>query len=151
MKIKLINSNAGPAVIPSFATPGSAAVDLCSNENCDIYPGGSALIDTGIAMAIPQGVAGLICSRSGLAAKNQIIVLNAPGVIDSDYRGEIKVILYNAGTEKFSVTAGMRIAQMMFVPLFQFLPANPTAPTFEVVDSLDETARGDGGFGSTGL
>lgn len=151
MKIKLTDPNAGPVTLPSFATPGSAAVDLCSNENCIIYPNGSAIISTGIAMAIPKGVAGLICSRSGLAAKNQVLVLNAPGVIDSDYRGEIKVILHNLGQSEFVVTPGMRIAQMMFVPLFQFIPQDTGVGIFEIVDSLDDTVRGEGGFGSTGV
>lgn len=112
-------------------------------EAAMIAPGAVALIPTGLTMALPQGYEAQIRSRSGLAAKHAVVVLNSPGTIDSDYRGEIKIILINHGTTPFEIKRGDRIAQMIVAPVVQ---AN-----FVLVDSLDETERGTGGFGSTGV
>ena len=117
------------------AVPDNAPVTLKS--------GARALVPTGLAMAIPPGFEAQIRPRSGLALKNGIGLVNAPGTIDSDYRGEIKIILINLGDEDFEITRGMRIAQMVIAPVLQVL--------VQPVTSLDETARGSGGFGSTGV
>ena len=128
--------------IPAYATPGSSGVDLCSTMYCMIKPGEQALIPTGIKLAIPEGYEGQIRPRSGLALDKKITIPNSPGTIDSDYRGEILVLLKNEGEDPFTLRFGDRIAQMVFVPVVQ---AN-----FEEVKGLDETKRGSGGFGSTG-
>ena len=132
---------------PIYGTAGSAGADLKSSESVVVRAGQSKLVKTGIKLAIPEGVVGLIHPRSGLALKSGITVLNTPGTIDSDYRGEIGVILYNTSDEDFYVSVGDRIAQIVFQ---RFLPA-----TFEYggvdVPKDDETERGDGGFGSTGV
>ena len=143
MNVQIVNKSAYPA--PEYATEGAAGVDLKANisEPLILKPLERALIPTGIYMAIPRGYEGQVRPRSGLAAKKGITVLNTPGTIDSDYRGEIKVILVNLSAEPFTVEPGERIAQMVFARCEQ--------ASFEVVNSLDETARGEGGFGSTGL
>lgn len=127
------------------ATIGSAGVDLFAaidESICLNNMGARALIPTGIAIELPVGYEAQIRPRSGLAAKEGITVLNTPGTIDSDYRGEIKIILINLSTKKFFVERGMRIAQMIVKPVL--------LPVIEYVDVLDETDRGEGGFGSTG-
>ena len=129
--------------IPEYATPGSAGVDLCSIKYCIIKPGELAMIPTGIRLEIPEGYEGQIRPRSGLALNNRIIIPNAPGTIDSDYRGEIMIMLLNMGEDPFSLSFGDRIAQLVFVPVAR---AN-----FEPVKELGETKRGSGGFGSTGI
>lgn len=129
--------------IPKYATPGSAGVDLCSMKYCIIKPGELAMIPTGIRLAIPEGYEGQIRPRSGLALNHRIVIPNTPGTIDSDYRGEIMIMLLNMGEEPFSLSFGDRIAQMVFVPVAH---AN-----FEPVKVLEETKRGSGGFGSTGI
>ena len=129
--------------IPEYATPGSAGVDLCSMKYCILKPGELALIPTGIRLAIPEGYEGQIRPRSGLALNHRVIIPNTPGTIDSDYRGEIMVMLLNMGTDPFSLSFGDRIAQLVFVPVAH---AN-----FEPVKELDQTKRGTGGFGSTGM
>ena len=128
--------------IPAYATPGSAGVDLCSTMYCMIKPGEQALIPTGIKLAIPEGYEAQIRPRSGLALNKKITIPNSPGTIDSDYRGEIRVLLKNEGEDPFTLRFGDRIAQMVFVPVVQ--------AQFEEVKALDETKRGSGGFGSTG-
>jgi len=132
-------------LIPKYETPGSSGMDISAftKENIIIQPGQKALIPTGFALSIPKGYEIQIRPRSGLAAKNNISVLNTPGTIDSDYRGEIKVILINFGNEKFIVENGTRVAQMVMCPIIQ--------AKLEVVKDLTETTRGDGGFGSTGI
>ncbi len=132
------------AVIPAYAKPGDAGADLVSVTDLMIEPaGGRAAVPTGIAIALPEGYVGLVHPRSGLAAKHGVTTLNAPGTIDSGYRGEIRVILLNTDpTEPFHVTAGERVAQLV-IQRFE------TAEWGEV-DELDETDRGDGGFGHTG-
>ena len=133
---------ANTIAIPQYATPGSSGVDLCSTLYCMIKPGDMALIPTGIKLAIPEGYEGQIRPRSGLALDKKIIIPNSPGTIDSDYRGEIRVLLMNMGDDPFTITFGDRIAQLVFAPVAQ--------ATFEEVKSLEPTKRGAGGFGSTG-
>lgn len=131
--------------LPEYATAQSAAVDLqAAIENTLVLaPGKRALVETGIAIALPAGFEAQVRPRSGLAAKNGVTVLNSPGTIDADYRGEIKVILINHGDAAFEIERGMRIAQLVVAPVTQV--------AWRVVDDLDETARGAGGFGSTGM
>ena len=131
--------------LPKYETNGSSGMDLAANiENeIDLEPGKTAIIPTGLAVSIPKKFEIQIRPRSGLAAKNQISVLNTPGTIDSDYRGELKVILINLGKENFKIEKGLRIAQMVLCPVVR--------ATLKEVDILDETRRGAGGFGSTGV
>ena len=130
--------------LPSYESASAAGMDLPAAVTADIplQPGAQNLIATGLAIAIPDGFEAQIRPRSGLAARNGVTVLNTPGTVDADYRGEVKVILVNLGNEPFTVTRGMRIAQMVIAPVVQ--------ATMEQVDELPETARGAGGFGSTG-
>lgn len=130
---------------PVYSTSHSAGCDLSAaiTEDVTIPPGEVKIIPTGIAIALPTGFEAQIRPRSGLAAKNSITVLNTPGTIDADYRGEIKVILINLGKENFTITNGMRIAQMVI--------AKYEVGNFVLKDELDETERGSGGFGSTGI
>ena len=129
---------------PKYETPGSSGMDVAAHieDNIIINPGEKFLVSTGFSIAIPKGYEVQIRPRSGLAAKRSITVLNTPGTIDVDYRGEIKVILINLGKEKFIVKNGERIAQMVVCPVVQ---AN-----LEEVEDLPDTERGSGGFGSTG-
>ena len=127
---------------PSYATTGAAGMDLRSAEALTLKPGARALVATGIAMALPEHFEAQVRPRSGLAVKHGVTVLNSPGTIDADYRGEIKVPLINLGTEDFIIARGDRIAQMVVAPV-------TTAEIVEVVN-LDETVRGAGGFGSSG-
>ena len=130
--------------LPKYETDGSSGMDLAANikSSIKIEPGKIEIIPTGLALSIPKGFEVQIRPRSGLAAKNKITVLNSPGTIDSDYRGEIKVILINLGQETFRVEKGLRIAQMVVCPVLR-------AELEEVAD-LGKTGRGKGGFGSTG-
>ena len=130
--------------LPEYAKPGDAGIDLRATEAVTLAPaGGRALVPTGIAVAIPRGYAGFIQPRSGLAFKHGVTVLNSPGLIDSDYRGELKALLINTDpTEPFEVTRGERIAQLV-------IQAVEHVDLVEV-ESLDETERGEGGFGHTG-
>lgn len=134
------------AVVPSYATSGSAGADLsaCLDEGQVIVipPGGRALIPTGLRMQIPVGYEVQVRPRSGLAAKQGITVLNTPGTIDSDYRGEVKVILINHSADPYTVHHGDRVAQMVIAPVIQC--------EFYVTEDLDDSTRGIGGFGSTG-
>ncbi len=144
VKIKLTRG----MTLPKYATDGSAAVDLCAalceGERIVIKPGERYLVPTGIAIApSDKNVVAVIAPRSGLGIKKGICLSNGIGVIDSDYRGEIQVGLFNTGKEDFTVERGDRIAQMMFMPVY--------AASFIAADELDETERGAGGFGSTGI
>tara|TARA_B100000941_G_scaffold243178_1_gene187141 strand:+ start:1260 stop:1700 length:441 start_codon:yes stop_codon:yes gene_type:complete len=132
------------AITPSYKTDGSSGVDLSAflDKKVVIKPNRSALIPTGLQVAIPVGLEIQIRPRSGLAAKDSISVLNSPGTIDSDYRGELKIILFNHSKKDFIINNGDRIAQMVLVPILKM--------EFEEVDSLPDTARSHGGFGSTG-
>lgn len=136
--IKKIISN---AKIPDYVSSGSSGADIYSIIDTDIAPGAFSLIPTGIAVEIPEGFEAQIRPRSGIALKHGVTVLNTPGTIDADYRGEIKVIMINLGDKIFSVKKGMRIAQMVF--------AHVEHAKFEVVDELNKTKRGGGGFGHT--
>lgn len=129
---------------PSYATAGSAGCDLRAAIEASllILPGGRALVPTGIAVAIPEGYEGQVRMRSGLAHDKGLALLNAPGTIDSDYRGEIRVILANLGAEPVTLERGERIAQLIFAPVAR--------ARFERVDELPDSPRGAGGFGSTG-
>lgn len=135
--------HAGDLPMPSYETPGSAGMDIRAAENASIAPGKRGLIGSGFAFAIPEGYEVQVRPRSGLALKKGVSVLNTPGTIDSDYRGEIKVILANLGEEEFVVERGDRIAQIVVAPVQR-------GNLVEVAD-LDETDRGAGGFGSTGV
>jgi len=131
--------------LPTYETDQSAGMDLTAalEEAFDLDPGMRTLIPTGLSIALPKGFEAQIRPRSGLALKNGVTVLNTPGTVDADYRGEIKVILANLGTETFTVERGMRIAQMVI--------AKHEHIAWSVVKDLDETGRGEGGFGSTGV
>jgi len=128
--------------LPAYATEGAAGMDVLSAEDVTLAPGGRHAVATGLAFAIPFGFEIQVRPRSGLALKHGIGLPNAPGTIDSDYRGELKVILINLGTEDFAIRRGDRIAQLVLAPV--------TRASWLKVDDLDETARGEGGFGSTG-
>ncbi|WJN63908.1 deoxyuridine 5'-triphosphate nucleotidohydrolase [Erwinia phage Farigoule] len=130
------------ATLPSYESRGAAAADIRSTESAFIMPGDAAVVGTGLKPEIPEGYVALIYSRSGHGFKNDIRLANCVGVIDSDYRGEIKVKLTNDGNSSFEVQPGDRVAQMMIVPAIQ--------ATFEVQENLTSTVRGEGGFGSTG-
>ena len=143
--VKVLVKKLDPKVqLPTYKTKGSSGMDLMAfvENPIKIAPKNSALIPTGISVAIPNDVEIQIRPRSGLAAKSNISVLNTPGTIDSDYRGEIKVILFNHGNEEFIVKNEDRVAQMVLMPILKV--------DFEEVDNLPETLRGAGGFGSTG-
>ena len=130
-------------MLPLRAYPGDAGLDLASRERVEIGPGERAVVGTGLAVAIPDGHAGLVVPRSGLAARHGIGIANAPGLVDSGYRGEVQVVLVNTDrTEAFTVEPGMRIAQLVVVPV--------AAPEPVDVDALPETERGAAGFGSSG-
>lgn len=130
--------------LPHYQTDEAAGMDLYAAVEAPLTlaPGASAMVPTGLAMALPSGYEAQVRPRSGLAAKHGVTVLNTPGTIDADYRGEVKVILINHGPNTFEVTRGERIAQMLFAPV--------TRGDLSEVDDLSETARGAGGFGSTG-
>jgi dUTP pyrophosphatase len=134
----------GRDLLPVYRTEGASGMDLKADVEGEVVipPMGRALIPTGIAVAIPQGVEGQVRPRSGLAARHGVTCLNAPGTIDADYRGEIRVVLVNLGSLPFAVRRGDRIAQLVFAPVLR--------AALRVVPELDPTPRGDGGFGHTG-
>jgi dUTP pyrophosphatase len=128
--------------LPAYATSGAAGMDVVSAEDVVIAPGQRYAVATGLALAIPHGYEVQVRPRSGLALKHGITVPNTPGTIDSDYRGELKVILINHGAQDFSIARGDRVAQLVLAPVVQ--------ASWLEVEALDSTARGEGGFGSTG-
>jgi len=143
--IKVLVKKLNPkAELPKYKTEGSSGMDLMAliENPIKIKPQNSALISTGLSIAIPEDTEIQIRPRSGLAAKSSISVLNTPGTIDSDYRGELKIILFNHGKEEFTVKNNDRIAQMILMPVMK--------AEFEEVEELPKTVRGSGGFGSTG-
>lgn len=140
MKIKLINEN---AVIPTYGSEYSAGMDLYSCDEYEIAPGGMVKIHTGIAAAIPNGYFGGLYARSGIATKRGLRPANCVGVVDADYRGEVIVPLYNDSDETQVINRGERVAQLIIQPYIRV--------QFEVVDELDNTERGAGGFGHTGV
>jgi dUTP pyrophosphatase len=142
LHIRRVAARGPPLPLPSYATAGAAGLDLRADEACTLAPGERRAVPTGIAVALPPGHEGQVRPRSGLAARHGIAMLNAPGTIDEDYRGEVAVILVNLGQEPFEVRRGDRIAQLVVAPVARV----------EVVEAeeLSETPRGTGGFGSTG-
>ena len=142
-KIAVKKLRAG-AILPSFGSPEAAGADLyaCLEKDVTILPGETAFIPTGLAMELPRGYVGLIYARSGLACKRGLAPANKVGVVDSDYRGEFLVALHNHGKEAQTVSAGERIAQLVITPVL--------IPEYVEAESLSETSRGSGGFGSTG-
>ena len=128
--------------LPGYATDGAAGMDVCAAESLTIRPSARALVATGFAVAIPPGYEIQVRPRSGLAFKQGISVLNTPGTIDSDYRGEVKVLLANLGEDDFAIRKGDRVAQLVVAPVQRGI--------MRAVENLDDTARGEGGFGSTG-
>ncbi|HNV68286.1 MAG TPA: dUTP diphosphatase [Candidatus Ozemobacteraceae bacterium] len=142
LQIRLQPAGTWPWQVPARATTGASGYDLCASVKGEIGPGKVVAVPTGIKIEIPAGYEGQVRPRSGLAAKHGVTVLNAPGTIDSDYRGEVKVILINHGEEPFRYEPGMRIAQLVF--------AKVQEAEFTVVDQIVDSARGEGGFGSTG-
>lgn len=130
---------------PAFESPGAAGMDIAAATLSDIViaPGARCAVPSGLAMAVPAGYEVQIRPRSGLALRHGVTVANAPGTIDSDFRGEVKVILINLGEAPFTITRGMRIAQMVMAPVIQ--------ASLDLVETLDTTDRGEGGFGSTGI
>ncbi|MDR1609757.1 MAG: dUTP diphosphatase [Holosporales bacterium] len=133
------------AIVPTYGTEHSAGIDMaaCIDEDIIIAPSQIVIIGTGLAMEIPNGYFGMLCPRSGLAAKFGITLLNSPGVIDSDYRGEIRAVMINHSNSSFRVSHGMRIAQLIISPF--------RTATLEEVEGLEVSGRGSNGFGSTGI
>jgi dUTP pyrophosphatase len=140
LEVRLLRPGARP---PARTRPGDAGFDLSAVEDFALAPGERRVVPTGVAIALPPGLAGLVVPRSGLAARHGISVVNGPGLVDPNYRGELRVILVNLGAERFEGQAGDRIAQLLLVPFW--------APELRVVDELPETERGGRGFGSSGL
>lgn len=143
MEVKIINRSHHP--LPQYATPLSAGMDLRANleEPISLEPMGRVLVPTGLFMSLPEGYEAQVRPRSGLAIKKGVTVLNSPGTIDADYRGEVCVILVNLSNETFVINDGERIAQMVI--------AKHEQPVLVEVDALDETERGEGGFGHSGV
>lgn len=129
--------------VPVYKTPGSAGCDVCSNENVTIPPRGKVLVGTGLFLEIPEGYECQCRPRSGLALQQGVTLLNSPGTIDSDYRGEMKVLLHNTSDCEQQIVRGQRICQFVFAPV--------TVAEFDEADELSETKRGAGGWGSTGV
>jgi len=146
LQLKILENGCG-LPIPKYESEGAAGLDLLAaiseSKNIIILPGKAEMVPTGIAIALPKGFEAQIRPRSGLAAKNGITILNSPGTIDSDYRGEISAMLINHSKVNFEIERGMRIAQMVIAPVVQF--------NLIKTETLDETKRGAGGFGSTGV
>ena len=143
--VKVLIKKLNPSVqLPSYKTKGASGVDLmaCIEKSINLEPGKSCLVPTGLSVAFPEDYEIQIRPRSGLAAKNNISVLNTPGTIDSDYRGELKIILFNHGNENFKINNNDRVAQMVLTPIVKM--------ELEETNELPESIRGEGGFGSTG-
>ena len=135
----------GPEAVPAYQSEGASGADLRARVDQDLVlsPGARALVPTGLRLQIPRGLEAQVRPRSGLAVRNGVTVLNAPGTIDSDYRGEVQVLLVNLGHQEFRIKNGDRIAQLVFSPVVRV--------SFRAQPLIDETARGSGGFGSTGV
>ena len=143
MTIRIPIVAAKGASVPGYQTDGSAGMDLCLSEPITLAPSERCLATTGLRLAIPPGFEGQVRPRSGLAIKHGISMVNSPGTIDSDYRGEVKLILINLGSEVVSLGKGERVGQLVICPVAR--------AEMVLVGSLDETKRGEGGFGSTGI
>lgn len=140
----IVPTVADSEAMPRYAMPGDAGADLTCRHDVDLGPGERAMVETGVRIALPEGYVGLVNPRSGLAARCGLSIVNAPGTIDSGYRGQIKVLLINTDLrESVHLDAGSRIAQLVIVPVVQAV--------FQPVGDLDETERGQGGYGSTGV
>lgn len=141
IRVKKLHKN---AILPTYGSTEAAGADLyaCLEEAITVKPGETAWIPTGLAMEIPKGCAGLVYARSGLACKKGLAPANKVGVIDSDYRGPVTVVLHNHGTQEQTIAHGERIAQMVITPVL--------TPDYELAEELSDTGRGQGGFGSTG-
>ena len=143
LSVKLVRDEKAKGLpLPGYATPFSAGADLRATEDMVLLPGQWASVPTGVRMELPEGYEGQVRPRSGLAAKFGVTVLNAPGTIDSDYRGEVRVLLVNLGRDPFAISAGDRVAQLVVAPVSRVIWVEE--------DSISSTERGDGGFGSTG-
>jgi dUTP diphosphatase len=142
LKIRRVGQRGPPLDAPSYQTKGAAGLDLRADEACSLAPGERRLVPTGVAVELPPGHEGQVRPRSGLAARHGIGMVNAPGTIDEDYRGEVAVVLVNLGREPFQVRRGDRIAQLVVAPVVKV--------EVQVVEELSETGRGGNGFGSTG-
>ena len=142
LKVIRVGQRGPPLDLPGYQTDGAAGLDLRADEACTLAPGERRLVPTGIAVELPPGHEGQVRPRSGLAARHGIGMVNAPGTIDHDYRGEVGVLLVNLGGEPFQVRRGDRIAQLVVAPVVRV--------EVRLVEALSETGRGDGGFGSTG-
>ena len=141
-RVKVMVTLEGGAQLPEYATPGAAGMDLRSNEDVEIGPMERMLVGTGVRIAIPEGFEGQVRPRSGLALNHGISMANTPGTIDSDYRGEIRLVLINFGSEVVKLAKGERMAQLVIGPV--------VSAEIVVVEDLEGTQRGEGGFGSTG-
>jgi dUTP pyrophosphatase len=139
LEVRLVHPD---AVAPARTRSGDAGYDLRATERISVPQDGRRLVGTGIAIALPEGIAGLVTPRSGLAIEHGITLLNSPGLIDPNYRGEIKVIVHNTGERRYTIEAGDRIAQLLLVPYW--------APELDIVHELPATERGANGFGSSG-
>jgi len=141
IRVKKLSAN---AILPTYGSTGAAGADLyaCLDESVTVQPGETVWIPTGIALEVPKGCAGLIYARSSMGVKRGLAPANKVGVIDSDYRGEIRVVLLNHGKEPQTVAHGERVAQMLITPVL--------TPAYKEVEELEDTQRGQGGFGSTG-
>lgn len=142
VRIRRVGTRGPPLELPRYETAGSAGMDLRADEAVTLAPGERRLVPTGLAVEIPPGFEGSVRPRSGLALRHGVGMVNAPGTVDSDYRGELAVVLVNHGQEPVSFARGDRIAQLVIAPVAR--------AEIELVDSLTETGRGGGGFGSTG-
>ncbi len=142
LKLRRVGQRGPPLELPSYQSDGAAGLDLRADEACTLAPGDRRLVPTGLAVELPRGHEGQVRPRSGLAVRHGIGMVNAPGTIDPDYRGEVSVVLVNLGRQPFEVRRGDRIAQLVVAPV--------TRVEVQLVEELSESARGDGGFGSTG-
>ncbi len=142
LKVTRVGSRGPPLDVPRYETPGSAGLDLRADEAFTLAPGERRLVPTGLALEIPAGHEGQVRARSGLAVRHGVALVNAPGTIDADYRGEVKVVLVNLGQDAVSFARGDRIAQLVIAPVARV--------DVDLVDELADSHRGSGGFGSTG-
>jgi dUTP pyrophosphatase len=142
LQIRRVGGRNPPLPLPSYQTPHAAGLDLRADEDFTLAPGERRAVATGLAIAVPEGYEAQVRARSGLALQHGVALVNAPGTIDADYRGEVKVLLVNLGQEPFTARRGQRIAQLVVAPVARV--------EVREVDELPDTARGAGGFGSTG-
>jgi dUTP pyrophosphatase len=142
VKVRRVGGRGPPLDLPRYMTPGAAGLDLCADEAVELSPGERRLVPTGLSLEIPPGYEGQVRPRSGLALRHGVGMVNAPGTVDSDYRGEVGVLLVNWGRDRVSLARGERIAQLVVAPVERV--------ALDLVDRLGESQRGGGGFGSTG-